>query len=446
MKLYVFIGCMFLLCGCEKYLDVKPDKSLVVPTTLADLKALLNNSDQMNSAYAVIQESATDNAYLESTRWKNLTNLTAKNCYIWDSNLFNDGESNEWSYAYVRVNYCNLVLTKLEESKDVSPDGSLIKGEALFFRAASFYQLLELFAQPYNKNTADRDLGIPLRLTSDINEKSSRTSLQACYDRIIDDMKETLNLLPLTPAHKSKPSKMAAYALLARIYLSMERYGDAMTMADACLAYSDDLVDYKAIKPGTATTYPLLRYNEEVIWHATSFGRPSLNVSNGRVDIDLVNSYRANDMRKQLFFRNQVNLYSFRGSYDGSSVLFTGLSTNEMYLIKAECVIRQGNSPLALETLNKLLQFRYDETFIPYKDLEGDELLEVILEERRKELVFRGLRWSDLRRLNKDPRFAKTIMRDIDGTIYKLEPNSAKYVLPIPNAVILNNGMEQNER
>ncbi|MGV6946452.1 RagB/SusD family nutrient uptake outer membrane protein, partial [Sphingobacterium kyonggiense] len=85
-------------------------------------------------------------------------------------------------------------------------------------------------------------------------------------------------------------------------------------------------------------------------------------------------------------------------------------------------------------------------TFIPFSSDNDETVLRFILDERRKELIWRGLRWSDLRRLNKDSRFSKTITRNIDGKIYTLEPNSPKYVLPIPNSVILNNSMQQNPR
>ena len=59
----------------------------------------------------------------------------------------------------------------------------------------------------------------------------------------------------------------------------------------------------------------------------------------------------------------------------------------------------------------------------------------------------RGLRWTDLRRLNRDPRYAVTLTRSINGTTYMLPPNDARYVYPIPDAVIAANpGMEQNVR
>jgi hypothetical protein len=66
--------------------------------------------------------------------------------------------------------------------------------------------------------------------------------------------------------------------------------------------------------------------------------------------------------------------------------------------------------------------------------------------ERRKELCFRGLRWQDLRRLNKEPEYAKTLTRKIDGITYTLPPNDPKYVFPIPPNVIALSGMQQNPR
>jgi hypothetical protein len=69
-----------------------------------------------------------------------------------------------------------------------------------------------------------------------------------------------------------------------------------------------------------------------------------------------------------------------------------------------------------------------------------------ILTERRKELIFRGLRWPDLRRLNKDGA-GVSVTRKLDGQTYTLTPNSLKYTWLIPQQVIdFNPGMPQNPR
>jgi len=72
--------------------------------------------------------------------------------------------------------------------------------------------------------------------------------------------------------------------------------------------------------------------------------------------------------------------------------------------------------------------------------------LEVILRERRKELIFRGLRWYDLKRLNLSAATSTTLSRTVAGQTYSLLPNSNAYVFPIPLDVIERGGLEQNPR
>ena len=69
----------------------------------------------------------------------------------------------------------------------------------------------------------------------------------------------------------------------------------------------------------------------------------------------------------------------------------------------------------------------------------------LILLERRKELLMRGLRWMDLKRLNMEGA-AITLTRTVNGQVYTLPPNDLRYALPIPEDVIAISGMQQNPR
>jgi hypothetical protein len=61
------------------------------------------------------------------------------------------------------------------------------------------------------------------------------------------------------------------------------------------------------------------------------------------------------------------------------------------------------------------------------------------LDERRRELAFTGNRHIDLKRLNLDPRFAKTVTHTVDGVDYTLEPNSRRYMRELwPRATRFN--------
>jgi starch-binding outer membrane protein, SusD/RagB family len=85
-------------------------------------------------------------------------------------------------------------------------------------------------------------------------------------------------------------------------------------------------------------------------------------------------------------------------------------------------------------------------TFTGYSIADAAAALDTILVERRKELAFRGIRWSDLRRLNKEGRNI-TLTRNLNGMSYTLTPNSNLYTLPIPPDVLsFNPGMQQNPR
>jgi hypothetical protein len=100
----------------------------------------------------------------------------------------------------------------------------------------------------------------------------------------------------------------------------------------------------------------------------------------------------------------------------------------------------------ALNDLDSLLTHRWRTgTFTPYSISSAAEALDTILVERRKELAFRGLRWSDLRRLNREA-WPITLTRNLNGVLYTLTPNSELYTLPIPPDVINFSGIMQNPR
>jgi hypothetical protein len=164
------------------------------------------------------------------------------------------------------------------------------------------------------------------------------------------------------------------------------------------------------------------------------------------IDTILLKSYAENDLRKQAYFGKRNDTDAFIGSYTGVPLWFTGLAVDELYLIKAESACRLHQLPISLEALNQLLISRYDLTFETIEIADQKLLLERILEERRKELFFRGLRWSDLKRLNREPEFAKVLKRKVNGEEYELPPNSNLYVLPIPYKSILQSGLEDNPR
>jgi len=164
-------------------------------------------------------------------------------------------------------------------------------------------------------------------------------------------------------------------------------------------------------------------------------------------------SYNVNDLRKARFFKpqpaNTTNpiLRTIRMTYDGSTTLFVGPATDEIYLIRAECYARKGQKNQAMDDLNTLLRNRWTSgTWTDLQAIDANDALTKILAERRRELCFRSIRWTDLRRLNMEPQFATTLTKLLNNQLVNLPSNSLLYVFPIPPNVIELTGMQQNQR
>ncbi len=452
-----------LLFGCKKqddFLNTKRNLNDVRPSTIQDAQAILDDNYDMNVQYPSSGLAGCDNYYISDLRFSSLGSIY-QNAYLWKKDgLYNVGPNSEWATQYQRIEFANIALDVLA---GISPDASNqqqynnAKGCGLFFRAFSFYMAAQAYCNAYDKSTASKDLGIVLRLTSDVNVQSTRATVQQTYDQMINDLKEAVAILPAKAGFPMRPSAPTANALLAKIYLSMEDYENAAKYATAALSQFNTLVDYNSNLVSYSGTYAFPSYpnNPEVNFYAISSYTGSFLInwaSRGIVDSTLYNSYEPNDLRKTLFFtkRSSDGQIAFRGNYVGSFsggyYPFCGIAGDELYLIRAESYARTNNIQDALADLNALLVNRYKAgTFVPIAISDPLILLQRVLLERRKELPFTGqLRWEDLRRLNKDRRFAITLTRVVNGATYTLPPNSPRYVWPIPDYEIQLSGIQQN--
>jgi starch-binding outer membrane protein, SusD/RagB family len=447
IKYPLYCVMLLLLLGCESFLDEKPDQKLAIPTTLADLQALLNEHDLMNHEVPNLGEISSGNFYLTDDDWAGLP-LEERNIYVWNrSNLF-PPQFNDWSKNFAPVYVANTVLETMPSiSRDAvnSRTWDLVKGQALYYRAHHFLQAAYVWAPAYDTRTAATDMGIPLRLSSDFNIRSTRASVEETYARILLDLKEAAKLLPTTTSHPIRPYKASAYALLARTYLSMRQFEQAALYADSTLQLQPALLDYNTLD--LATFYPFPRFNPEVITEHFAWGATQiLWEDRAKVDPGLYASYADDDLRKETFFRdNGDGSFAFKGSY-GHDSPFAGPATDEMYLTRAEGYARTGRVSEAMRDLNALLEKRWRSgTFVPLEAESEQEAVALILQERRKQLLQRGLWWVDIKRLNKAGANI-TLTRTVQGQPHTLAPNDLRYALPIPDDVIALSGMPQNPR
>ena len=458
-KHFLAISIILLQSACQKFVEIKRDSGQAFLETVTDCQLILNNYSDMNVGYPSDGETSSDNYYLSDAGYlASSTTTEDRDLYTWQSFAIRAVAAPQWQGPYRIVYLSNLVLEALAKIDDVDQNvKNDLRGQALFFRAYSFWQVAQLYTKPYRATSAGEDQGIPLRLSSDINGKSQRGTVEQTYSKIISDLLEAVELLSPNFTVASRPNKTAAYAMLSRVYLSMEDYPNALSNGNAALQINSQLLDYSSLN--TTSNTPFERFNKEVIFHSLMNNRgvtlnPGSATSNiAKIDLALVASYDANDLRKTLFFKansgSHIGSFRFTGNYEPvtSPTLFNGLATDELYLNRAECYARAGNITGAMSDLNTLLRTRWKSgTYVDITAASAEQALTRVLLERRKELLMRGIRWTDLRRLNMDSRFAVTLTRTVNGVTYTLPPNDVRYTLLIPNEVINNSEITQNTR
>ena len=455
-KKYILLLNFLLLAGsaCQKsFLDKKPDQALLVPTTLGDMQALLDNSDGTGlNAAPGLGNVAADDLYRQEATISSLT-VTERNTYTWQETIYQNASVSDWNMPYQGVFYANVVLDGLENierTNNNSGEWDRIKGSALLYRGTALFHLVQFFGAPYDPATSTSKAGLPLHLTSDVNVIAGRGTLAESYFQIIKDLQDAAALLPAKPLFPTRPSRAAAFAYLSRVFLVMRDFEKAKDYADKYLAISSVLIDYNNINSSLARPFPIgnLGGNPEVLYFVQLTGYTFSIATTTFIDPELYQSYEDTDLRKTCFFASAGNgNFYFKGSYSGIISNYAGPATDEVLLIRAESRIRTGNVTGGIADVNTLLEKRYRRgNFVPVVISGQADALKRVLNERRKELICRGVRWLDLRRLNLEPGFEKTLTRMAGGVIYTLAPNSNRYTFQIPDNEISASGIEQNPR
>ncbi|RZL13719.1 MAG: RagB/SusD family nutrient uptake outer membrane protein [Pedobacter sp.] len=449
MKNYILVGCLaaLALMGCKKYLDAKPDKALATLATLVDMQALLDDNLRLNTQTVYAAEVAADDYYLKDAAMAAISPEGDKRIYNWEKGNQFEGAGDGWYYTYSPVYYGNVVLENiinLKRDAGNAKEWDNIKGQAYFYKGIAMLFGAAVWAPAYDEATAKNTLGLPIRASSDFNVVSKRASVAETYGQLLSDLKQAAQLLPVSQVHVMRPSKIAAYAIISRAYLMMNKYQEAGLYADSALKLNNVLVDYNDLNTAAANAFTA--YKGEVLAHFSIANPAILSQSNAVVVPELYQLYQPDDLRKNIFYKSVgTNLYAFKGSYSGGNALFFGPAVDEMYLNRAECYARLNKLSEALNDLNNLMRKRWNKNkvYVPYASSDKEQVINDILLERRKELLMRGLRWGDLKRLNKLG-YNLTVKRSYNANQAVLLPNDSRYVMSLPEAVLENSGMQQN--
>ncbi len=496
MRNIVYITLIFLFFGCNGFLD-DYSQDLVVPKTVSDLSEVILGSgylpskevDELSSGsmgwFLHILDDDVNTVMSYYARWYQQMKPAYYGYFTWQLEVGRNytgtslrGDNALWEGMYQRINAMNILLHELENISQSSGQDKLealrLEGECRFLRAQFYLVLVNVYANAYNPDDASTTLGVPLKLTYYVEhdkEKESqfeRTPVAKVYEQIVADLKASVACFQQSPQTKLlyRASEGAAMLLLSRVYLYMQDWENAKLVANDFLEKKSELYDYTTIRDSTSVI--ISEDSPEVLFSQGSLSIQS-NFSGYGGDFcvtrDLYQLYDTTDRRRDLYFTpsssdslglsRKYKMWKHR-SYVSD---FYMLRTAEGYLNMAEACAMLDDASSASDYLNRLRKYRIN----GYRDTtySVNDIIEVVRNERRKELCFEGHRWFDLRRYavcKKQP-FKKAIehlfaVYDEDnknlliyGEMYQLQEDDLAYTFAIPKAVLeFDRGMPDNLR
>ncbi len=429
-----------LLVGCSKdFLNKTPADAIPLNQALSNAQDL---NDALNGAYAQLRDPGlfgTDLLIVGDVQADNVYVATGNTDpfipqYIYDVFASDPTAQALWASAYIGILRANQIIT----APITSGETDTIKAQAFAIRAILYFKLINIFATSFTTDSAA--LGVPLILTYNPYLLPTRNSVGEVYNQIVLDFKAAFKNAP-EYSNSVFLNKYAIEGLLAKTYL-----------------YEGDNVDAKAAAVDVINSGAFslaIPSNFNAFWENSGIHTDAVETM-FEVDTDPINNngpsavsgyyingenelfassqiydlYSATDIRKTLLIPGTtnsgapaylVNKFPNFQNQDPDNLKVIRLA--EVYLIAAEASLPSDEND-ARKYLNALMAQRDPGFVYTYT---GTDLLNAIVQERRKELAFEGDRLYDLNRL-------KLSINRIDnpGAI-SAGMNDANLIIPFPD-------------
>ncbi|WP_432714231.1 RagB/SusD family nutrient uptake outer membrane protein [Pedobacter sp.] len=428
-------ACLILLSlnSCKKYLDIEP-VGKVIPNTTEDFRALLTSAYSSFADHKSLLAVRADELLLDDYGYDF---ASFRDLYKWNDN---NPDAVTLSYPYLAfyrtIFYANEVIAEVENRTGKNTESDQMKGEAYLLRAYSHFELLNMYAKPYDSNTAATDRGIVLSLKMDLEQNYAPATIADVYKQVIADITESKKFLRVDKFEAGKNyrfTRNAALALEARVFQYMGNDAQALVAAQAALQMNNKLEDLNNEDSKLPNHYQAI---ENIMSMEKGFSTLISNTS--YISPDLLNSYnKENDLRFSKYFSKSGSRYvAVKGASDALKISFRN---GELYLVLAEAALNTNQTDLALKSLLDLKAKRlkpgyFNTEKIRLQDLDKAALLKEIVAERQRELALEGHRWYDLRRYGQPE-----ITHEIEGETFKLSAGDPRYTIRFPKEAIASN-------
>lgn len=462
LKYIAILCCALIFFSCEKFLE-EESQDLVVPKSVQDYRELLfgegysRGSNTVNLYLDIMSDDVTE--ILKAWGFGGDMRLRGFGYYAWQQEPERQHggvyyADDAWDKYYHSILIANIILNEVDNARGTLAEKESLKGEAYFIRAYSYFMLVNLYAKPYDGQSAASDLGVPINLNHGAQDKVYiRESVQKVYDQITSDITNSIGKLDGNLTNKTffRVNVTAARLFAARVYLFMKQYDLAMKYAQEVISDNPTLYDIRQLTKGEVF---LSFKNPEIIFSYGAYDSHNYyysQLTKGKfvASSDFLALYQSTDLRKTFYFLLNAGKYYPKKSDETKSLGVYGKAfrSAEAYLIKAEAQAETDDYLGAVETLNYLRQYRFS-TPSPLSASDKEEAIDLVRRERRMEMCFEDMRWFDLRRWGQ-PSITHTFTDPTTKVVftYILEEADAAYVLPIPQKVMEGDpGLVNNQR
>ena len=436
-QISLLLAILFLSACKKEFLETRPTTSVDAGsaiTTVENAKASLNGIHR-----SMFMGYGTQGSFGQGTNMINAdvlgddyvfsgqSNGWFLTMYRWlDHRNANGGSTFPYQFYYRIISNANVIINGIDKTAGLPADKNNILGQALAYRAWSYFNLVQLYGKRFVKGAANDGLGVPLVLTN-TTEPQARVSVAEVYTQINKDLTAAEGLLNNTRPDKSNLNLSVVLGIQARVALTQQEWATAATKAAAARAGYTLMSTAAQFADGSATwTNPEWMWGSSQIDDQTeyftaylayisyNFNSTNIRTNPKLISRSLYNTMAATDLRRALWVVAPTTANSvtppggtrvaymnqkFKAKSDANSVGdIPYMRASEMFLIEAEALARNNNEAGSKTVFTTFMKTRV--ASYTNSTNTGDAYLTEIMNSRRVELWGEGFRFLDLKRLN----------------------------------------------
>lgn len=447
---FAAVACLLSTTSCDNYIDVMP-KGKKIPQTLADYEAFLRNEYNVNYIYSSQDQYLLNDKFIGQNNCRNQDNLNTAH-YMWkeerDRCELNSSTEGVFDNGYGIIGIANTIIEAAPTTTEATEaEKNEVMAYCYAIRAFILFYEVNYYADAYDPATADTKGGVPLIYSGGLGAPWHQGTVKEVYDQILADFNKAIELgIPEKSMTAIHPNRAAVEAGLARVKMSMRDYDGALQHAEAALQRNNKLFDwieyynqFKAQiddpKNYNKITSPVGHTCVENYWHCSGNGNPNYPSSEA-IDMseERAAKFEKGDSRflvRWKYYESTTDNYyrsMLTGYYNQA-----GITTTEVYLIKAECQARKNQVSEALKTLDKVRETRIlPEYYQASSAANTAEAIDLIRRTKDNEMMNTMIPFIDYKRYNAEGTYARTLTKEFDGKTYTLKPDSHLWTMVFP--------------